>query len=272
MNINSDEPTSQPPIIELRGVTVSFGPHDVVRNANLTVSPGETVGLVGESGSGKTMLCRAAVGLLGSLGGAVTEGAVCINGETVEGNQDSAWRKYRGHTLGLVPQASLAGLDPIMRIGAQLKETIRRLDREARPKARALELLQSVRIRNPEEVMNAYPHQLSGGMRQRVMIALALAGRPALIVADEATTALDATVQKSVLMLIRDIQRETNMALLLVTHDLSIVRQMTDRMYVMSKGEIVESGNTEPILAAPQHRYTRALFAADPSQQQVSRS
>lgn len=265
MNENNHTATDKS-LLELRDIAISIKNHEIVSGAELLIRPGETVGLVGESGSGKTMLCRTAIGLLGPIGGQVTRGSVLVQGKTIDNGSSKDWKQIRGNVIGFVPQASLAGLDPLMRIGHQLKETIRRLDSDANPGRRALELLENVQINRPTEVLRAYPHQLSGGMRQRVMIALALAGRPKLIIADEATTALDATVQRSVLNLLRDIQKETNMALLLVTHDLSIVRQMADQVYVMLEGRTVESGPVAQVLENPQHPYTEALLKADPSQ------
>ena len=261
--IDSDEP----PLLQMENIEVSIGDVRVVKCASVSVRRGETVGLVGESGSGKSMLCRAAVGLLGGVGGRVSQGVVRFDGAEIDTSQARSWRGIRGHRIGLVPQASLAGLDPIMRIGRQLGETIRKLDPSSDSAERSLELLEGVQINNPKQVLRAYPHELSGGMRQRVMIALALAGKPDLMLADEATTALDATVQKSVLNLIRSIQKETGMALLMVTHDLSIVRQLADQISVMRDGQIVESADTASLIAQPKHPYTRELLAADPSQQ-----
>lgn len=254
------------PLLQMVDIEISIGDIRVVKGATISVHRGETVGLVGESGSGKSMLCRAAVGLLDGIGGRISRGTVAFDGKEIDTAHARSWRGIRGHRIGLVPQASLAGLDPIMRVGRQLERTIRRLDPASDPAERSLELLEGVQINNPRKALRAYPHELSGGMRQRVMIALALAGKPDLMLADEATTALDATVQKSVLNLIRSIQKETGMALLMVTHDLSIVRQLADRISVMRDGEIVESGDTGSLIANPTHPYTKELLGADPSQ------
>lgn len=261
---------SQLPLLDMRDVAILIKDKQVVRNASLAIHMGETVGLVGESGSGKSMMCRAAIGLLGPIGARVSSGSILVRGQSVDDANTATWRQIRGHQIGYVPQASLAGLDPLMRIDAQLRETIRTLDAGADSRQRAFELLNAVRINQPREVLRAYPHQLSGGMRQRVMIALALAGRPDLIIADEATTALDATVQKAVLNLLRDLQRETNMALIIVTHDLGIVRQVSDRLYVMNGGLTVESGSTDSVLRTPRHEYTKTLLSADPSRAAAS--
>lgn len=263
--IAAGETSSRAPLLDMHDISIHIGNTHVVKNARLTVRAGETVGLVGESGSGKSMMCRAATGLLGPIGGRVSHGSLLIGGQPFINATTPEWRRIRGHTLGYVPQASLAGLDPLMRIGSQLRETIRALDGNSNAGARALELLEVVRINQPTEVLRAYPHQLSGGMRQRVMIALALAGRPELIIADEATTALDATVQKAVLTLLRDVQKETGMAMIVVTHDIGVVRQISNRLYVMNGGVTVESGPTESVLRAPRHEYTKGLLNADPS-------
>lgn len=263
--VAADAMPSPAPLLDMHDISIHIGNKHVVKNARLTVRAGETVGLVGESGSGKSMMCRAATGLLGPIGGRVSHGSLLIGGQSFIGATTPEWRKIRGHKIGYVPQASLAGLDPLMRIGSQLRETIRALDGSSNAGARALELLEVVRINQPKDVLRAYPHQLSGGMRQRVMIALALAGRPELIIADEATTALDATVQKAVLTLLRDVQKETGMAMIFVTHDIGVVRQVSNRLYVMNGGVTVESGPTESVLRAPRHEYTKVLLSADPS-------
>lgn len=271
MNASAARASSSPaPLLDMHDVSILIGDKQVVENARLTVRAGETVGLVGESGSGKSMMCRAATGLLGPIGGRVSHGSLLIGGQSFIGASTPDWRKIRGHKIGYVPQASLAGLDPLMRIGSQLRETIRVLDRASDARARALELLEVVRINQPDVVLRAYPHQLSGGMRQRVMIALALAGRPELIIADEATTALDATVQKAVLTLLRDVQQETGMAMIVVTHDIGVVRQISNRLYVMKDGVTVESGPTDSVLRAPRHEYTKMLLNADPSRHALS--
>lgn len=253
-------------LLDIRGLSVRIGQVDVLTDVNLTMRPGEAVAVVGETGSGKSVTCRAVVGLLDCLGARVTAGEVEFDGIDLVGATAARWRSLRGKRVGFIPQGSIASLDPVMTVGRQLKETIRALDRGADPDLRARELLSDVRMPDPERVMSAYPHQLSGGMRQRVMIALGLAGRPELLVADEPTTALDATVQRSILDLLQVLRQEHGMALLLVTHDLQIAETYSDSIAVMYSGATVESGPARSVLAAPGHPYTRALLDARVSQ------
>ena len=180
------------------------------------------------------------------------------------GLSDQEWAAIRGRRIGLIPQNSFSALDPIQRVGRQAEETVRALDPEANTPARVDELLDAVHLRNTATVPRAYPHELSGGMRQRVMIALALAGRPDLLLADEATTALDVTIERGILSLLRDRQLTAHMALLLVTHDLSIVGTLADSVVIMYAGTTVEVGKVETVFADPRHPYTRALLAARP--------
>lgn len=252
------------PLISATHLSIEIASRQLVSEVSLEVSAGETVALVGESGSGKSLTCRSFLGTLSRIGGAMT-GELSIAGQEMSNATELEWRALRGRFVGFVPQASMAGLDPVMRIGAQLMETIRLHDGRTNGKKRAFELLEQVEMSSPERVFRSYPHQLSGGMRQRVMIALALAGRPKVLIADEPTTALDVTVERAVLQLLNGLCREEQMGLLLVTHDLSVVRRTADRVYVMRAGELVESGNTGEVLSSPTHPYTAALLAADPA-------
>ena len=199
-----------------------------LRDVELTVPAGTCVGLVGETGSGKSMTCRTAIGLLPRVGAAIVGGSIRFDGRDVTALSDQEWAAIRGRRIGLIPQNTFSALDPIQRVGRQAEETVRALDPEVDAEARVDELLDAVRLRNRATVRRAYPHELSGGMRQRVMIALALAGRPDLLLADEATTALDVTIERGILSLLRDRQQTDGMALLLITHDLSIVGALAD--------------------------------------------
>jgi oligopeptide/dipeptide ABC transporter ATP-binding protein len=256
--------TSQP-IAEIHGLALSIAGREIVTRVDLDIAPGEGVGLVGESGSGKSVTCRSLIGLLGFIGATVTAGQIRIAGRDMTSASQREWQALRGGTVSLVPQASLAALDPLIRVGAQLQEVVRRHDRGADTVARSLELLEQVRMPTPKRVMRAYPHELSGGMRQRAMIALAIAGRPALLIADEATTALDATIQRSILQLLTSLRAELGMALLLVSHDLSGIRSATDRVAVMYAGTIVERAASREVFVRPRHPYTAGLTAADPA-------
>lgn len=240
---------------------VTVGPID------LEVPTGTSLGIVGETGSGKTLLCRTLVGMLGDIGGRVLEGSLTVGGRDLTRAGRREWTEVRRGGVGFMPQASLSGLNPVRRIGAQLAEALEAqgvAGRAAR-RQRARALLDDVRMRDPDRVLQSYSHQLSGGMRQRVMLALALAGDPGLLVADEPTTALDATVQKEVLDLLRDVQRDRDMTLLIVSHDMRVVRRTCDAVAVMYGGRVVESGPTDRVLSRPSHPYTRALLAADPA-------
>jgi oligopeptide/dipeptide ABC transporter ATP-binding protein len=252
-------------VAEIGGLAISIAGCEIVSRVDLAVAAGESVGLVGESGSGKSVTCRSLIGMLGFIGASITSGQVLIAGRDMTSASQRQWRQLRGTTVSLVPQASLAGLDPLIRVGAQLSEVIRRFDRRADTAARSLELLDQVQMRRPGEVLRAFPHELSGGMRQRAMIALAVAGRPKLLIADEATTALDATVQRSVLQLLTRLRAELGMALLLVSHDLGVVRTATDRVAVMYAGTVVEQAASTRIFHRPRHPYTAGLTAADPA-------
>lgn len=256
---------SQQPVAALDAVAISIGGVPIVSRLDLEVRPGESVGLVGESGSGKSISCRALLGLLTLIRGEVTHGRVLIDGQDMTGAGERQWRAVRGRSVSLVPQASLAGLDPVMKVGRQLAEVVRRHDPGADVRERCLELLEQVQMPRPEQVLVSYPHQLSGGMRQRAMIAAGIAGRPRLLVADEPTTALDASVQHAILQLLQRLREELGMGLVLVSHDLSAIRKATDSVSVMYAGSIVESGPTRTLLASPRHPYSAALIGSDPA-------
>jgi peptide/nickel transport system permease protein len=256
---------SEPPVAEIQDLAISVAGRQVVTRVDLDIAAGEGVGLVGESGSGKSVTCRSLIGLLGFIGATVTAGQVWIAGRDMTSASQREWQALRGRTVSLVPQASLAGLDPLIQVGAQLREVVRRHDRGTDVSARTLELLDQVQMPDPQRVLRSYPHELSGGMRQRAMIALAIAGRPALLIADEATTALDATIQRSILKLLSGLRADLGMALLLVSHDLAVIRSATDRVAVMYAGTIVERAASRELFVHPRHPYTAGLAAADPA-------
>ncbi len=235
-----------------------------MRGVDLSIPRGGALALVGESGSGKTVTARVLTGLLQRIGGRVAAGRALFDGIALHDASDLQWRQLRGRRIALVPQASLSSLDPVMRIGSQLAETIRELDPQADPRSRAIELLDHVKLPRPAELLRSYPHELSGGMRQRVMIALALAGRPEFIVADEPTTALDVTVQKGILDLLCELRRQDGLTLMMIAHDLAVVEMVADDVAVMRTGELVEQGTAAKVLSIPAHEYTRALLAARP--------
>jgi peptide/nickel transport system ATP-binding protein len=237
------------------------GRAEAVRDVSFTVRSGEAVGLVGESGSGKTLTCRSVLGVL-PPGCAVSAGRVELGETELTGLGQRDWTRVRGTRLGAVFQDPGSYLNPSVVVGRQLTEQLRvkcRLSRSA-ARAQALRLLTAMGLRRPDWVYHQYPHELSGGMLQRVLIAIAVAGEPELLVADEATTALDVAVQAEVLDLLNALRAERGLALLLVSHDLAVVAEVCDRVVVLYAGEVVEEGPTAEVIAAPRHPYTEALL------------
>ena len=237
-----------------------------VDGVSFTIRRGETVGLVGESGSGKSMTLMSIMRLLPVAAARVVEGTVWFDGKDLLRLSEPAMRQYRGARIGLIMQDALTALNPVLTVGDQMAEPLRyhRRPSDGPVDQRVIEVLESVRIPNPEQRLGEYPHQFSGGMRQRVLAAMALGPSPDLILADEPTTALDVTIQAQFLTLIRSLQRETHASALWVTHDLGVVAQTCDRVNVMYAGRIVESGDVRRILSKPQHPYTYALMESVP--------
>lgn len=251
-------------LLTIRSLQVAIGDAVILQDVSIRVRRGECVALVGETGSGKTMTTRVVTGLVERSGGRVTSGTVHFDGHDLVNADDSLWKTVRGRRIGFVPQSSLASLNPVIKVGRQVRETVRALTPERDPKRHGQELLDMVRLPRVPDVMDLYPHELSGGMRQRVMIALALAGSPDLLIADEATTALDTTIQREILELLRDLRSSAGLAVLFVTHDLGLVRRFTDSVAVMYAGAVVESGPTVEVLDGAMQPYTQALIAATP--------
>ena len=263
-------------LIRVRDLAIAFGRGeartDAVRGISFTVDRGETVAIVGESGSGKTVSALSILKLLNYPAASHPSGEIFFEGQDLLSAPDSVMRGIRGRKISIIFQEPMTSLNPLHTIEKQVTEIIR-LHREVSDEAarkRLIELLTRVGIRDPEKRLTAYPHQLSGGQRQRVMIAMALANTPDLLIADEPTTALDVTIQAQILELLAELKAETGMAMLLITHDLGIVRKMADRVYVMHQGLIVEEGLTEDIFAKPRHDYTRHLISAEPKGQPTS--
>jgi len=257
--------TSDPNLLDVRDLSVAFGDRTVVDRVSLQIAPGETLGVVGESGSGKSVTAFSILRLL-QPPGQITGGQVLFEGRDLLALSESDMRAVRGARISLIFQEPMTALNPVMRIGAHIAEalTVHGMASRADARLRAIELLEAVRIPDAARRVRDYPHQLSGGMRQRVMIAIALACRPPLVIADEPTTALDVTIQAQVLDLLRDLRSRFNLSLLLITHDFGVIAEMADRVSVMFKGRVVEEGLVRQILRAPQHEYTRALLAAVP--------
>jgi oligopeptide/dipeptide ABC transporter ATP-binding protein len=243
------------------------GPVDVVRGVSFQLKEGETLALVGESGCGKTMTALSVMRLLPDPPARITHGQVLLAGADVSAMPEHDMRSLRGETVSIVFQEPLTSLDPVFTIGDQIVEAITAHRKLQRGKARemAVEILKEVQIPSPEQRLGDYPHQLSGGMRQRVMIAMALVLDPKVLIADEPTTALDVTIQAQILDLIRTEQEQRRLAVLLITHNLPVVSQVADRVAVMYSGEIVEEAPASEIFADPQHPYTQGLLSSIPS-------
>jgi len=252
-------------VIDIRDLSARTAVSPILRDVSLSVNAGEVVALVGESGAGKSTIAKAVLGIL-PAGIRVNSGSILFEGTDLLTLPPAKLRELLGVRIALIPQDPLTSLNPARRIGDQLTDGLRLRAGMSRAAAteKALKLLADVHIRDPERVLRRYPHELSGGMRQRVLIAQAFSLDPHVIIADEPTTALDVTVQKQVLRLIRDMQREHRTTLLFVTHDLGVVAQISDKMTVLYGGRVLEQGGTADILANPQHPYTRALLAASP--------
>lgn len=249
---------------ELKISTVGRPPLTIVDSVSLRLGDTESLGVVGESGSGKTMLCRALIGTLSRHGARVAGGSIELMGQPLANAPERTWTTLRGRVVAYVPQSSLVGLNPVLTIEAQLLDALRVYERGT-PKAeraKARELLDMVRIPRPDQILRSYPAHLSGGMRQRVVIATAIAQRPRLLIADEPTTALDVSVEREILLLIDQLRRELGMALLLVSHDLGVVERTCDAMLVMYAGAAIEQGPVRSVRKRPAHPYTRGLLAS----------
>jgi microcin C transport system ATP-binding protein len=263
-------PNAPQTLVLVRKLAVEFRSgetqHLAVKGIDFSIGKGETVALVGESGSGKSVSALSIMRLLPYPAAHHPTGEIYFEGKDLLKVPDRVMRHIRGGRISIIFQEPMTSLNPLHTIEQQVGEILR-LHKGLNPTethARVLDLLRKVGIRDPEKRLGAFPHQLSGGQRQRVMIAMALANEPDLLIADEPTTALDVTIQAQILELLKELQRELGMAMLLITHDLGIVRKMADRVYVMNGGEIVERGPVEQIFSSPQHSYTRHLIAAEP--------
>ncbi|GIK82464.1 MAG: ABC transporter ATP-binding protein [Alphaproteobacteria bacterium] len=256
------------PVLEVRDLSVAFphadGERRVVAGVSYAIAPGRTLGVVGESGCGKSMTALALMGLVPAPGRVA--GAVRFEGRDVIGQPEARWRALRGARIAMVFQEPMTSLNPVMPVGRQIAEAL--VLHEGRGWAaagrRAVELLEAVRIPAPRERARSYPHELSGGMRQRAMIAMALACRPALLIADEPTTALDVTIQAQILDLILDLQGEIGMAVQFISHNLAVISEVADEIVVMYAGRIVEQAPAAALFASPHHPYTRGLIATLP--------
>lgn len=245
-----------------------FGSRTVTDHVSFEVAPGEFVGIVGESGSGKSVTSLAVMDLL-PKNGAIASGHIYFDGQDLTKLSEEEMDQIRGSRLTMVYQDALASLDPVYTIGSQLRETIRaHLTKDRQEERRlAIQVLQDVGLRDPQGILKKYPHELSGGMRQRVMIAMAVVSRPQLLIADEPTTALDVTIQAEIMSMLREIQQKMGMAMILITHDIGLIAEMADRVFVMYAGQIVEEADVVTLFEKPAHPYTKMLLASVPAVQ-----
>ncbi len=254
------------PLLDVRDLTLSFGPTPVVHSISFHIAPGETLGLVGESGSGKSATSLAILRLLPPA--ATVSGSITLDSTPLLNLPEPAMRRLRGSRIAMIFQEPMTALNPVLRIGDQIAESLlahHPHTPRTEVKARVLAAMHEVALPNPETRLRDYPHQFSGGQRQRILIAMALINRPALLIADEPTTALDVTVQAQILDLLRTLRRTHSLAMLFISHDLAVVSRIADRVAVMQHGRILETAPAAQIFANPQHPYTRRLLASAPT-------
>ena len=258
-------------LLEVEKLNISFYKDavekQIIKNISFEIKPNEIVAVVGESGSGKSISSLAIMGLLPKGISKITSGAILFNGQNLIECSEKDFQNIRGREIAMIFQEPMSSLNPSMRCGKQVEEILNQHSKlsSSEIKTEVLNLFEKVKLPNPKRICKAYPHEISGGQKQRVMIAMAIACKPKLLIADEPTTALDVTVQKEILELLKDLQKETKMSVLFISHDLSLVSELTDRVLVMYQGEIVEQGTTEAIFKTPEHNYTKALIGARPS-------
>lgn len=259
------------PLLQVEHLQVEFptyaGTVQAVRDVSFSLEPGETLAIVGESGCGKSVTARAILGLTEQTGGVVCPGSrILFQGRDIFTYKKKEWEAFRGGRCGIIFQDALTSLNPTMKVGWQIAENLinHRVCTRAQARKEAVRLLGAVGLPDPEQRWDQYPHEFSGGMRQRAMIALALACKPDILIADEPTTALDVTTQAQILDILRSLQKEMGMAILLITHDLGVVAGMAKRVLVMYGGKLLEAGEAEQIFYAPRHPYTRALLRCAP--------
>lgn len=241
--------------------------YPTVENINFKLNEGEILGIVGESGCGKSILNKSIINLLPEKISKISKGEVIFQGKNLHNLNEKQLRNIRGNDIGMVFQEPMTALNPVFKIKSQIIENITLHKRVSKKVAyqKARDLLSKVGISRPDEILNSYPHQLSGGMRQRVMIAIAISCSPKLLIADEPTTALDVTIQAQILELLKSIQKETQMSIILITHDLSVVSEFCDKVMVMYAGQVVEYGDLKEVLTSPKHPYTQKLLSTIPT-------
>lgn len=256
------------PVLQIDSLTVDFDlgkTCHAVRDTSVRVEPGEMVALVGESGCGKTMTALSAIGLQ-PQNAKIPQGKILFDGSELRGLNEEQWNQYRGRNIAMIFQEPMTALNPLMKVGRQIAENARiHGASKEEAKAKALEVMKQVGLPDVERLYHEYPHRLSGGMRQRVMIAMALVNQPELLIADEPTTALDVTIQAQILELMQSLQKKLGMAIIMVTHDLGVIAEMCDEIVVMYGGRFCERGTADEIFYNPRHEYTRGLLRSIPN-------
>ncbi|MEO4003913.1 ABC transporter ATP-binding protein [Flavobacterium sp. CAU 1735] len=259
------------PLLQLQNVTVSFRKEGnwtpIVKNSRFDLYENEILGIVGESGSGKSVTSLAIMGLLPKAISKVSEGEIILDGKNIAALSEKEWQNLKGNDIAMIFQEPMSSLNPSLKCGPQVAEILAQHTHLSQKEIRqeVLSLFEKVKLPNPEVIYTKYPHQISGGQKQRVMIAMAIACKPKILIADEPTTALDVTVQKEIIQLLKELQQQTRMSIIFISHDLSLVSDIANRVLVMYKGEIVEQGEAQQIFKNPQHNYTKALIASRPS-------
>ena len=255
------------PILEVKNLSISFGDNEVIHNISYQLNQNEILGIVGESGSGKSVSSLAILGLLPKKISKITSGSIIYNNQDLTTLSSKAFQTIRGCKISMIFQEPMSSLNPSMVCGKQVQEILlqhTKLSKEA-SKEETLSLFEKVKLPNPERIFSAYPHEISGGQKQRVMIAMAIACKPDILIADEPTTALDVTVQKEIIQLLKTLQTETKMSIIFISHDLSLISEIANKVLVMYKGDVVEQGLTETLFNSPKHNYTKALINSRPS-------
>ena len=254
-------------ILKVNNLNIAFGNNEVIHNISYHLNKNEILGIVGESGSGKSVSSLAILGLLPKKISKITNGSIVYNGDDLTQLNSKAFQKIRGLKIAMIFQEPMSSLNPSMTCGDQVEEILLQHSNLSKKqvKEETLTLFEKVKLPQPERVFNAYPHEISGGQKQRVMIAMAIACKPDILIADEPTTALDVTVQKDIINLLKDLQAQTKMSIIFITHDLALISEIAHRVLVMYKGEIVEQGEVETIFKNPEHNYTKALINSRPT-------
>lgn len=262
---------NQTPLLQIQNIVISFlrenAWNDVVKDISFELNKNEILGIVGESGSGKSVSSLAVLGLLPDKIARISNGKIFFEENDLTQKSSKDFRKIRGNQISMIFQEPMSSLNPSLKCGYQVEEILFEHTNLSKKeiKNEVLSLFEKVKLPNPEKIYNSYPHQISGGQKQRVMIAMAIACKPKILIADEPTTALDVTVQKEIIKLLKDLQQENGMSIIFISHDLALVSEIADRVLVMYKGEIVEQGKTDEIFHNPKHNYTKALIASRPS-------